>query len=191
MSLLMELHEAKKARTARIAAAAQRHQAKHAPVLMLVEVRTEDELIEALEPEPEQPSEPVLILAPRPLRILSIEGEPQEPKERWYRVEDIIRAVRFRTGVTTRDLLSARRTANVVLPRQIAMYIAKTLTIKSLPEIGRRFGGRDHTTVLHAVRKVRALMEAQPEVNFLVNQILRDLETAVIPELTAVWSTPQ
>jgi chromosomal replication initiator protein len=55
-------------------------------------------------------------------------------------------------------LLSSRRTANVVRPRQIAMYLAKTLTLRSLPEIGRRFGGRDHTTVLHAVRKIESLI---------------------------------
>ena len=57
------------------------------------------------------------------------------------------------------DLLSSRRTANVVRPRQIAMYLAKMLTPRSLPEIGRRFGGRDHTTVLHAVRKIEALVD--------------------------------
>jgi chromosomal replication initiator protein len=45
-----------------------------------------------------------------------------------------------------------------VRPRQIAMYLAKTLTLRSLPEIGRRFGGRDHTTVLHAVRKIENLV---------------------------------
>ena len=55
--------------------------------------------------------------------------------------------------------LSSRRTANVVRPRQIAMYLAKTLTLRSLPEIGRRFGGRDHTTVLHAVRKIENLSD--------------------------------
>jgi chromosomal replication initiator protein len=54
--------------------------------------------------------------------------------------------------------LSSRRTANVVRPRQIAMYLAKVLTLRSLPEIGRRFGGRDHTTVLHAVRKIEGLV---------------------------------
>jgi chromosomal replication initiator protein len=60
-------------------------------------------------------------------------------------------------NVSRADLLSSRRTANVVRPRQIAMYLAKTLTLRSLPEIGRRFGGRDHTTVLHAVRKIETL----------------------------------
>jgi chromosomal replication initiator protein len=54
--------------------------------------------------------------------------------------------------------LSSRRTANVVRPRQVAMYLSKVMTPRSLPEIGRRFGGRDHTTVLHAVRKIEGLV---------------------------------
>jgi chromosomal replication initiator protein len=79
---------------------------------------------------------------------------PSDPRR--IRVEDILRIVAKHYGVTRADLLSSRRTANVVRPRQIAMYLAKTLTLRSLPEIGRRFGGRDHTTVLHAVRKIDA-----------------------------------
>ena len=73
------------------------------------------------------------------------------------RREDIQRIVARQYNVSRSDLLSSRRTANVVRPRQVAMYLAKTLTLRSLPEIGRRFGGRDHTTVLHAVRKIEAL----------------------------------
>ena len=52
------------------------------------------------------------------------------------------------------DILSQRRHRSVVWPRQIGMYLAKQLTSRSLPEIGRRFGNRDHTTVLHAIRKI-------------------------------------
>ena len=81
---------------------------------------------------------------------------PQEPKR--IKIEDIQRVVARQYNVSRSDLLSSRRTANVVRPRQVAMYLAKTLTLRSLPEIGRRFGGRDHTTVLHAVRKIEALV---------------------------------
>src|SRR5215208_4416068 len=81
---------------------------------------------------------------------------PQEPKR--VKIEDIQRVVARQYNVSRSDLLSSRRTANVVRPRQIAMYLAKTLTLRSLPEIGRRFGGRDHTTVLHAVRKIEGLV---------------------------------
>lgn len=78
-----------------------------------------------------------------------------EPKR--IKIEDIQKLVASHFNVTRADILSARRTANVVRPRQIAMYLSKVLTLRSLPEIGRRFGGRDHTTVLHAVRKIEAL----------------------------------
>jgi chromosomal replication initiator protein len=81
---------------------------------------------------------------------------PQDPKR--VKIEDIQRTVARQYNVSRSDLLSSRRTANVVRPRQIAMYLAKTLTLRSLPEIGRRFGGRDHTTVLHAVRKIETLV---------------------------------
>jgi chromosomal replication initiator protein len=79
----------------------------------------------------------------------------REPKR--VRIEDIQKLVASRYNVSRADILSSRRTANVVRPRQIAMYLAKVLTLRSLPEIGRRFGGRDHTTVLHAVRKIEGL----------------------------------
>jgi len=92
-------------------------------------------------------------LAERELRDLV---RPVELKR--VRIEEIQRIVARHYNVSRSDLLSARRTANVVRPRQIAMYLAKTLTLRSLPEIGRRFGGRDHTTVLHAVRKIESLI---------------------------------
>ena len=81
---------------------------------------------------------------------------PQEPRR--VMIEEIQRIVARQYNVSRADLLSSRRTANVVRPRQIAMFLAKTLTLRSLPEIGRRFGGRDHTTVLHAVRKIESLV---------------------------------
>ena len=79
----------------------------------------------------------------------------REPRR--VKIEDIQKLVGNHYSVTRADILSSRRTANVVRPRQIAMYLSKILTPRSLPEIGRRFGGRDHTTVLHAVRKIDAL----------------------------------
>jgi len=84
----------------------------------------------------------------------------REPKR--VRVEEILKLVSAHYNVTRADLLSSRRTASVVRPRQIAMYLSKTLTLRSLPEIGRRFGGRDHTTVLHAVRKIEGLIGENP-----------------------------
>ncbi|MBV1705064.1 MAG: chromosomal replication initiator protein DnaA, partial [Hyphomicrobiales bacterium] len=78
-----------------------------------------------------------------------------EPKR--VKIEDIQKTVAMQYSVSRADLMSARRNAAVVKPRQIAMFLAKELTLRSLPEIGRRFGGRDHTTVLHAVRKIGEL----------------------------------
>jgi len=79
-------------------------------------------------------------------------------------------------GISRVDLIGHRRTANVVLPRQIAMYLCKVLTTRSLPDIGRRFGNRDHTTVLHAVRKVEALLQSRPDVANVVEQIITSLQ---------------
>ena len=79
----------------------------------------------------------------------------REPKR--VKIEDIQKLVANHYNVSRSDILSSRRTATVVRPRQIAMYLSKVLTLRSLPEIGRRFGGRDHTTVLHAVRKIDKL----------------------------------
>ena len=79
-------------------------------------------------------------------------GEPRR-----VRIEDIQRIVARHYNVSKTELLSNRRTRTIVKPRQVAMYLSKVLTPRSLPEIGRRFGGRDHTTVLHAVRKIEEL----------------------------------
>ena len=88
-------------------------------------------------------------LAEKTLHDLVRIGEPRSIK-----VEEIQQVVCKHFSVTKADLLSACRARTLVRPRQIAMYIAKVMTGRSLPEIGRRFGNRDHTTVLHAVRKI-------------------------------------
>ncbi|GGB51669.1 chromosomal replication initiator protein DnaA [Roseibium aquae] len=75
-------------------------------------------------------------------------------------IEDIQQVVCKHYSVTKSDLLSSCRAHTIVKPRQIAMYLAKVMTPRSLPEIGRRFGNRDHTTVLHAVRKIDKMAKA-------------------------------
>lgn len=92
------------------------------------------------------------------------------------RIESIQRATSSHYGVSVLDISSFRRTANVVRPRQVAMYLAKTLTLRSLPEIGRRFGGRDHTTVLHAVRKIERLVAIDPDLATRIEQIKAAIE---------------
>jgi chromosomal replication initiator protein len=105
---------------------------------------------------------------------------PQEPKR--VKIEDIQRTVARQYNVSRSDLLSSRRTANVVRPRQIAMYLAKTLTLRSLPEIGRRFGGRDHTTVLHAVRKIEGLVDTDSALAEEIEILKRLLQDSDFPE---------
>ncbi|MBY6242956.1 chromosomal replication initiator protein DnaA [Methylosinus sp. Sm6] len=98
-----------------------------------------------------------------------------EPKR--VKIDDIQKLVASHYNISRADILSSRRTANVVRPRQIAMYLSKVLTLRSLPEIGRRFGGRDHTTVLHAVRKVEELAakdKSLAEVIELLKRILAE-----------------
>jgi chromosomal replication initiator protein len=99
---------------------------------------------------------------------------PQEPRR--VKIEEIQRVVARQYNVSRADLLSSRRTANVVRPRQVAMYLAKTLTLRSLPEIGRRFGGRDHTTVLHAVRKIENLVNNDVSLAEEIESLKRQLQ---------------
>jgi chromosomal replication initiator protein len=78
-------------------------------------------------------------------------------------IQDIVRVVAARYfPVTVRDILSSRRTAIIVRPRQLAMYLAKQLTLRSYPEIGRKFGGRDHSTAIHAVQRIESLCAIDP-----------------------------
>lgn len=77
--------------------------------------------------------------------------------DRRVTIEEIQKQVANHFNIRLSDMHSARRARSVARPRQVAMYLAKQLTARSLPEIGRKFGGRDHTTVMHAVRKVEEL----------------------------------
>jgi len=96
-------------------------------------------------------------IAENVIRDLVHGGEPRR-----VRIEDIIKLVSRHFGVSKPDILSQRRHRSVVWPRQIGMYLSKQLTARSLPEIGRRFGNRDHTTVLHAIRKIEGQISDNP-----------------------------
>ncbi len=89
--------------------------------------------------------------------------------DRKVTVDEIIRKVADHYNLRMTDILSPKRARAVARPRQVGMFLAKTLTSKSLPEIGRRFGGRDHTTVIHAVKKIEELRSVD-------NQIAEDVE---------------
>ncbi len=94
-------------------------------------------------------------------------------EQKRVRIEDIQRVVSRHYNVSRQELVSNRRTRVIVKPRQIAMYLAKTLTPRSFPEIGRRFGGRDHTTVLHAVRKIEELISGDTKLSHEVELLKR------------------
>ena len=101
--------------------------------------------LRSCEPLPPAEPPPVGAIEPPPLPVL---------------IEDIVRAVCIEFHMTKTELLSERRTKEVVVPRHLAFSLCKYLTTRSLPEIGRRFGDRDHTTVLHGVRKMAPVLDA-------------------------------
>jgi len=90
-------------------------------------------------------------------------------------IEDIQQKVCDFYNVKISDLLSTRRMQVISKPRQVAMYLSKTLTPKSLPEIGRRFGGRDHTTVMHAVKRIEEACASDREFSNDVEVLRRSL----------------
>jgi chromosomal replication initiator protein len=96
--------------------------------------------------------------------------------EKKLTIDEIQRKVADYYGLRLADLLSERRAREVARPRQIAMYLAKKLTPRSLPEIGRRFGNRDHTTVMHAVKKVEELRGKDREIDSDVATLARLLD---------------
>ena len=96
--------------------------------------------------------------------------------QRKITMDDIQRKVADYYNLRLSDLLSARRSRTIARPRQIAMYLSKILTTRSLPEIGRKFGGRDHTTVIHAVKKVEDLRVSDVAIDEEVEVLRRSLE---------------
>jgi len=96
--------------------------------------------------------------------------------DRKVTIDEIIRKVADHYNLRLSDMLSPRRARSVARPRQVAMFLSKMLTSKSLPEIGRRFGGRDHTTVIHAVRKIEELKAVDSQIAEDVELLRRMLE---------------
>jgi chromosomal replication initiator protein len=96
-----------------------------------------------------------------------------EPRR--IKIDDILRIISRHYAVSKADILSQRRHRSVVWPRQIGMYLAKQLTARSLPEIGRRFGDRDHTTVLHAIRKIDKELTANTRLRDELEELKKQL----------------
>lgn len=114
----------------------------------------------------------------------------QRQKEIWFQIIDgpiecgpskqidikrIQQVVAKHFDVDRMDILSARRLKEFAVPRQVAMYLSRKLTLRSFPEIGRRFGDRDHTTVIHGARKIARMMIADPAFGDMVRGLAKQL----------------
>jgi DnaA-like protein len=127
-----------------------------------------------VEPEPEPVVQHIEITVMPQSTAIQIHQQEAEPVfvRRHPSIYRIIGAVCRKYQVSRGDLLSARRPAYIVRPRHIAMYLARELTFRSMPYIGRQMGDRDHTTVLHGVRKITAERALNP----ILDLSLRELE---------------
>jgi chromosomal replication initiator protein len=97
--------------------------------------------------------------------------------QRRISIDEIQSRVSDHYRIRKAEMTSARRAREVARPRQVAMYLSKQLTPRSLPEIGRRFGGRDHTTVIHAVRQIEKLRQMDAELDADIRLLTRQLES--------------
>ncbi|WP_323767687.1 chromosomal replication initiator protein DnaA [Antarctobacter sp.] len=96
--------------------------------------------------------------------------------ERKVSIDEIQRKVAEHYNIRLSDMIGPKRVRNFARPRQVAMYLCKQLTSRSLPEIGRRFGGRDHTTVMHGVRRIEELRQQDGQIDEDVEMLRRALE---------------
>jgi chromosomal replication initiator protein len=110
-------------------------------------------------------------------RMLPVILGPTIPRK--VRIDEIQRACADHYDIKISDMVSARRTADLTMPRQVGYYLSKELTAHSMPAIGRRFGGRDHTTVLYGVRKITELRKTEPNLNAELQAIAASLGSAL------------
>src|SRR5579862_2344303 len=98
------------------------------------------------------------------------------PQDRKITIDSIQKGVAERYGIRQTQLKEKSNTKKIVVPRQVAMYLVKELTPASLPEIGRAFGGKHHTTVLHSVKKIEKLRHTDPELNRIIHALIDSLQ---------------
>lgn len=101
----------------------------------------------------------------------AIESERDAPEPERPSVETIQRVVSEHFGITRDDMISARRTGNLIIPRHMAMALCRELTLRSYPDIARRFGNRDHTVSMYATQKIEALRKSDPKIAFHLHAI--------------------
>jgi hypothetical protein len=100
----------------------------------------------------------------------------REPRRSEYpSILQIQKAVAAHFKTTVADIVSRRRTADIVLPRQIAVYLCKEMTLHSYPQIGRRFGDRDHTTQIHSVQKIKGMINRDANFAALISSLIAQL----------------
>lgn len=125
----------------------------------------------------------------KPAPKVTAPAAPEPPKRvDWFafddsngpRIRDVQWAVADYYNVDVGDMLSARRTKNIVKPRHVAYYLCKKLTLKSYPEIGRRFGGRDHTTAISGIRKIETLRKTDEQLDSDIRTIASSLGGYVV-----------
>jgi chromosomal replication initiator protein len=112
-------------------------------------------------------------LAQDVLKDVFPQGEVQQ-----VTIERIQELVSDRFGLSLDELCSDKRSQNIVYPRQVAMYLSRELTDSSLPKIGKQFGGRDHTTVIHATSKIARMIREDRDVYNLVQELTKRIKQA-------------
>jgi hypothetical protein len=162
MSVLGEMHEAHKARRARLWGKPP------------MPVFAEPEPIP--EPAPEPIPEPIPDEVLRWMEVKEVCG--RFPKLPYPSISSIKRIVAIYYRVSVMDMASARRTKVVVIPRFVAIYLCKQLTPLSLNSIGKQFGSRDHTTILHAIHKITRRMETDQSFHSEVYALQQEIEAA-------------
>src|SRR5207247_2702359 len=108
-------------------------------------------------------------------------GELWGEEEKLITIDQIQRKVCDFFGIRLSDLKAKTRTKAIAFPRQIAMYLARQLTHASLSEVGRAFGGKDHTTVLHAVDKVQTLLQEDPKLRKTIDGLIQGITLRSTP----------
>jgi chromosomal replication initiator protein len=97
-------------------------------------------------------------------------------QERKVTIDSVQKAVAERFGIKQSQLKEKSNAKNIVYPRQVAMYLVKDLTSASLPEIGRAFGGKHHTTVMHSIQKIESMRHSDPDLNRLIHNLIDSLQ---------------
>ncbi|MBR1230229.1 hypothetical protein JQ600_35630 [Bradyrhizobium sp. AUGA SZCCT0176] len=176
-----EFAEARRKRLARIEARAYRAPVAEAPpevkTIEIVDLETDDTTIEVTACNGQ-----IVVVTETQIAEVREVFEKLTVSGGGLRIENIQRAVCRKFNLSRIDFLSMRRTKDLVVPRQVAMYLCKTLTLKSLPEIGRHFNGKDHTTVLHAVRKMERLVQVDETISGVINELKEELHAELVAQ---------